>query len=208
MPLTLNGGGWCPPRPPSPPFEADIPCSRRDNEQMLSSFRPRERKCHCFLLRLGVCGSPECTLYGHFHPQTAAIIHSALLSSSDSGRIRSLLDNERSEKRAGGENCDGPPLTEAGISSASRNISRRGECDCLNTREKRGSRRKSGREQCRKSSFNIVRDKESEPHRLHLPVPFLPLQPGSAQLELLMSPCVPLQVRWEIRSEVLAVSAI
>lgn len=79
-----------------------------------------------------------------FHCQTAAIIHSALLSSSDSGRICSLLDNETAEKRAGGQNCDGPPLTEAGISSLSFNISRPGECDCLNTREKRGSRGKSG----------------------------------------------------------------
>lgn len=131
-------------RPPSSPFESDFLCSRRDNEQMLSSFLRRERKCHCFLPRLRVCGSPECTLYGHFHPQTAAIIHSALLSSSDSGRIRSLLDNEKTEKRAGGQNCDGPPLTEAGISSLSCNIARRGECDCLNTREKRGSGRKSG----------------------------------------------------------------
>lgn len=111
---------------------------------MLSSFRPRERKCHCFLPRLPVCSSPECTRYGHFHPQTAAIIHSALLSSTDSGRIRSSLDNEESEERAGGQNCDGPPLTEAGISWLSCDIRRRGECDWRNTREGgSGSRRKS-----------------------------------------------------------------
>lgn len=74
--------------------------------------------------------------------------------------------------------------------------------------EKGGSGRKLGREQWPKCSFNMVKNNESGPHRLDLPLPFLPLQPGFRYLELLISPCVPLQVRREIRSEVFAVSAI
>lgn len=98
-------------------------------------------------------------------------------------------------------------LTESGISSLSCNTAWQDDHDCLNKRgrEKWGE---VGREQCKNGSFNIVRDKESEPRHLDLPLPFLPLHPPIRYLELLISQCVPLQVRWEIRSEVLAVSAI
>lgn len=99
------------------------------------------------------------------------------------------------------------PLTESGISLLSCNTAWQDDHDCLNmrAREKWGE---VGREQCKNSSFNIVTDKESEPRHLDLPLPFLPLHPSIRYLELLICQCVPLQVRWEIRSEVLAVSAI
>lgn len=73
-----------------------------------------------------------------------------------------------------------------------------------------GAREEAGREQCKNGRFNMVTDKESEPLNLDLPFPFPPLllYPSTRYLELQISPCVSLQVRWEIRSEVLDVSVI
>lgn len=200
--------------PPAPHREDDILCSWQDNEQVLSLFHPCEVKMSSLLPRLHACALlrahlplPLLMLYGCYHLQTRIIINSALLSGVDGGRTHSLLEMCGMEKSGGTAESWHAPLTESGISSLSCNTTWQDDHDCLNKRG-REKWREVGREQCKNSSFNIVRDKESEPRHLDLPLPFLPLHPSICYLELLISQCVPLQVRWEIRSVVLAVSAI
>lgn len=153
--LTLNVGGWSSP-PPPPPHPHTLPAHLHPLLRLIFPVADETmNRCYRRFAHVNVNVIAFCRAFvsvalqsAHFmgisirkQPQLS-IQRSYRAQTADASAHRWTMRRPRSERED--KILTDPLLTGAGISSLSCNITRRGECDCWNTREKRGSRRKSG----------------------------------------------------------------